>query len=119
MAPACARSATTTPRDDQWLAQHPGEGAFHAHHWMLEVASETGAFGLACWFVLIAVLWRRWRELDHDGRHAAAPYSVAMLVLLFPLNTHFAFYSSIWSNLYFWGLFVWIAHLRPALGQHP
>lgn len=105
--------------DDRWLEMNPGEGAFHAHHWLLEVASETGAFGLACWFALIAVLWRRWRALADDCRHAAAPYSVAMLVLLFPLNTHFAFYSSIWSNLYFWVLLVWIAHLRPARGPQP
>ena len=37
-----------------------------------------------------------------------------MLAMLFPLNTHFAFYSSFWSNLYFWLLLVLIAHAAPA-----
>ena len=104
--------------DDAWLTQHPGTPALHAHQWLLEVAAETGAFGLACWFALINLLWRHWRTLARDCRHAAAPYSVAMLAMLFPLNTHFAFYSSFWSNLYFWLLLVFIAHLRPARERH-
>jgi O-antigen ligase len=105
--------------DDQWLAMHPGEGAYHAHQWLLEVASETGAFGLACWFALLIVLVRHWRALSRHERHEAAPYSIAVLAMLFPLNTHFAFYSSFWSNLYFWLLLVWIAHLQPQRERHP
>lgn len=99
--------------NDQWLAENPGVAAFHAHQWVLEVASETGIIGLGCWFALLVVLVRRWRALARDCRHAAAPYSIAMLAMLFPLNTHFAFYSSFWSNLYFWLLLVWVAHLAP------
>ena len=104
--------------DDQWLAMNPGQGAFHAHQWLLEVASETGAFGLACWIALLGLLWRHWRCWSRECRHAAAPYSIALLAMLFPLNTHFAFYSSFWSNLYFWLLLVFIAHLRPARERH-
>lgn len=100
--------------DDQWLAMHPGQGAYHAHQWLLEVASETGAFGLVCWIALLTLLWRHWRTLSREQRHVAAPYSIAVLAMLFPINTHFAFYSSFWSNLYFWLLLVWIAHLPPA-----
>jgi len=105
--------------DDQWLALNPGQGAFHAHHWVLEVASETGAFGLACWVALWLVLWRHWRALAREQRHGVAAYSIALLAMLFPLNTHFAFYSSFWSNLYFWLLLVWIAQLPPARERLP
>jgi O-antigen ligase len=105
--------------DDQWLAMNPGQGAFHAHQWLLEVASETGAFGLACWIALLGLLWRHWRCWSRECRHAAAPYSIALLAMLFPLNTHFAFYSSFWSNLYFWPLLVWIAQLPPARERPP
>lgn len=104
--------------DDQWLVMNPGQGAFHAHHWLLEVASETGAIGLACWIALMLLLWRTWRHLPRHERHAAAPYSIALLAMLFPLNTHFAFYSSFWSNLYFWLLLVWIAHTAPPREPH-
>jgi O-antigen ligase len=100
--------------DDVWLAQHPGIPASHAHQWILEVASETGVIGLACWCALLIVLVRRWRALPRDCRHAAAAYAIGMLAMLFPVNTHFAFYSSFWSNLYFWLLLVFIAHLQPA-----
>lgn len=105
--------------DDRWLAMHPGQGAFHAHQWLLEVASETGAFGLACWIALLFLLWRHGRALPREQRHAAAPYGIAVLAMLFPINTHFAFYSSFWSNLYFWLLLVWIAHLPPARERVP
>ena len=99
--------------DDQWLAMNPGQGAFHAHQWLLEVASETGALGLACWLAFLALLVRHARRLPRHERHAAAPYGIALLAMLFPINTHFAFYSSFWSNLYFWLLLVWIAHTLP------
>ncbi len=99
--------------DDQWLAMNPGQGAFHAHQWLLEVASETGAIGLACWLAFLALVVRHARRLPRHERHAAAPYGIALLAMLFPINTHFAFYSSFWSNLYFWLLLVWIAHTAP------
>lgn len=83
------------------------------------VPSETGAFGLACWFALWVVLWRHWRALAREQRHGVAAYSIALLAMLFPLNTHFAFYSSFWSNLYFWLLLVWIAQLPPARERLP
>ncbi len=103
--------------DDQWLAMNPGQGAFHAHQWLLEVASETGAIGLACWIAFLLVLIRHARRLPRQERHAAAPYGIALIAMLFPINTHFAFYSSFWSNLYFWLLLVWIAHTLPPREQ--
>jgi O-antigen ligase len=99
--------------DDQWLAMNPGQGAFHAHQWLLEVASETGAIGLACWIAFFALLVRHSRRMPRHERHAAAPYGIALFAMLFPINTHFAFYSSFWSNLYFWLLLVWLAHTLP------
>lgn len=99
--------------DDQWLAMNSGQPAFHAHQWLLEVASETGAIGLACWIAFLTLLIRAVRHLPRAERHAAAPWGISLLAMLFPINTHFAFYSSFWSNLYFWLLLVWIAHTLP------
>lgn len=102
--------------DDQWLAMNPGQGAFHAHQWLLEVASETGAIGLACWIAWLVVLVRVGRRLPRAQAHRAAPYAIALFAMLFPINTHFAFYSSFWSNLYFALLLVFVAHTLPPRG---
>ena len=47
-----------------------GEGpALHAHQWVLEVASETGTFGLVMWLAGLALGWRAWRYV-HAGSRA-------------------------------------------------
>jgi O-antigen ligase len=77
-----------------------GEGpAFHAHQIVLEVLSETGAFGLLLWLAGIALGWRAWRFADAAARERARPAMWALVVTLFPFNTHLAFYSTFWGGL--------------------
>lgn len=99
--------------DDRWVRE--GGTALHAHHWALEVFSETGLLGLAGWLGALLLGWRAWRGAGRPGRQAAAPAAIALLVLLFPINTHLAVYSSVWGMLLFVlvGLFVAaLAHVR-------
>lgn len=93
---------------DRWLGFDGEAGAFHAHQLLLEVASETGAVGLFCWLLAAIVAWRRWREAAGGARAMAAPVSLALLAMLFPLNTHYAFYSSAWGGLLFYLLALWL-----------
>lgn len=77
-----------------------GEGpAFHAHQIVLEILAETGALGLILWLAGIAQAWRAWRYSSPAAREQARPAMVALLVTVFPLNTHLAFYSSFWGGL--------------------
>jgi O-antigen ligase len=77
-----------------------GEGpALHAHQWVLEVASETGTFGLLLWLAGIALGWRAWRYADDAAREHARPAMLALAVTMFPFNTHLAFYSTFWGGL--------------------
>jgi O-antigen ligase len=77
-----------------------GEGpALHAHQWVLEVASETGVFGLVLWLMGIALAWRAWRYADAPSRERARPAMLALAVTVFPFNTHLAFYSTFWGGL--------------------
>ena len=77
-----------------------GEGpALHAHQWVLEVASETGLFGLVLWLMGIALAWRAWRYADAASREHARPAMLALAVTVFPFNTHLAFYSTFWGGL--------------------
>ncbi len=99
---------------DHFLIAEPcgvGEGACHAHQLVLEILSETGGFGLLVWFAAAAVAWRAWRGVSAAARTRAFPVSLALGVMLFPLNTHLAFYSAWWGLLFAWLLGLWCAAL--------
>ena len=87
------------------------EGACHPHQIVLEVLDETGAVGLALWLAGIALAWRAWRGADRAARERAWPVSLALGVMLFPLDTHLAFYSAWWGLLFWWLLGLWCASL--------
>ena len=72
--------------------------AFHAHQIVLEILSETGAFGLLLWLSGVALARRAWRYAEPAAREAAYPAMLALAVTVFPLNTHLAFYSSFWGS---------------------
>jgi len=102
------------PANDHFLVDEAcgvGEGACHAHQLVLEVLSETGVVGLLLW--LGGTLWafRAWRRQGAVARARAFPVTVALAVMLFPLNTHLAFYSAWWGLLFAWLLGLWCASL--------
>src|SRR5690606_19550502 len=77
-----------------------GEGpALHAHHIVLGVGSETGLFGLLLWRAGAALAWRAWRCAEPLQREHARPAMLALVVTVFPLNPHLAFYSTFWGGL--------------------
>jgi O-antigen ligase len=96
-------------------AQGEEFGAFHAHQIVLEIASETGLFGLLCWLAGAALALGRLLRAPPEARARAWPASLVLLVMLFPLNTHYAVYSSFQSLLLFGMLGLWLG----LLGQHP
>lgn len=98
--------------DGDWLLAEGG--AFHAHQLVLEVASETGAIGVLGWLAGLVILWRTVRRMPAAARGQARPLLLALAVMCFPLNTHYAFYSS-WWGLFFWWLLalaVAVLHVR-------
>jgi O-antigen ligase len=97
--------------DDPWLAHG---GALHPHQLLLELASETGALGLAGLILATWLLARAaWRAPAAARLRAFAPL-LALAAMLFPLNTHYALYSSWWSLFTWWLLALALAalHLR-------
>lgn len=105
--------------DDRWLDPRYGQGALHAHQWLLEAASETGLVGLAAWTAGIVLALRAWIRASRERRHAAQAPALALVAMWFPLNTHFAFYSAWWSLLCFWLLAWYCAALREPRGVAP
>lgn len=88
-----------------------GQGACHAHQLVLEVLTETGFVGLLLWLIAVVLAWRAWRGVSALARARAFPATVALAVMVFPLNTHLAFYSAWWGLLFAWLLGLWCASL--------
>jgi O-antigen ligase len=91
--------ATYAAKDDPWLVDDEHGTAFHAHQILLEVASETGLIGLLLWLGGAALAWRAWRFASPEARERARAPALALMVTVFPLNTHLAFYSTFWGGL--------------------
>ncbi|WP_426661403.1 O-antigen ligase family protein [Rhodanobacter aciditrophus] len=88
-----------------------GEGACHAHQIVLEIFTETGGIGLALWLAALVLAVRAWRRVGAAARERAFPATLALGVMLFPLNTHLAFYSAWWGLLFAWLLGLWCSSL--------
>lgn len=97
--------------DDPWVHPDGRQGALHPHHLVLEVAAETGAIGLLGWLLGAAIAIRAWWRASSGARDRAFAPGLALLAMTFPINTHFAFYSSFWGLLFWWLVALWCAGL--------
>ena len=102
------------PANDHFLVSEScgeGEGACHPHQLVLEILTETGTIGMLLWLAAAAMALRAWRRVGAAARERAFPVTLALGVMLFPLNTHLAFYSAWWGLLFGWLLGLWCAAL--------
>lgn len=104
--------------DDPWVQPATRQGAMHAHQLLLELWSETGAIGLLLWSFGAFAAWRAWRAATDGARARAAPAAYALCAMLFPVNTHYAVYSSFWGLLLMAMLAVWLALLSAPETEH-
>ena len=88
------------PSDDYHVVKHPdGTGATHAHNIVLEVMADTGGIGLAGLIIGFVLAWRAWRGMLPANQQEAFPYVLALVLILFPLNSPFAIYGTYTSSL--------------------
>jgi O-antigen ligase len=110
------------PANDHFVTDEScgvGEGACHAHQLLLEILTETGALGLVLWFAASCVATRHWWTRPPPARRRAFPVTVALAAMLFPINTHLAFYSAWWGLLFAWLLALWCAALYADITDMP
>lgn len=98
---------------DRFIAEsaEAGTGAAHAHQIVLEILTETGFFGLMAWILGTIFAIRAWCCADAAARERAWAPGVALIVMCFPLNTHYAFYSAWWGLFFWWILALFVAAL--------
>lgn len=97
--------------EDDFHIQNSGgtSGASHAHNVVLEVMADTGSIGLLGMILGFVLVLRFWLGMTLDRRNEAFPFALALALVLFPLNSHFALYGTYMSSL-IWMLFgLWAA----------
>jgi len=87
-------------------------GATHAHNVVLEVMADTGSIGLLGLIAAIALVMRQRRRTTPAERWEAFPYALALFLILFPLNSHFAIYGTYTSSLIWYLVGLWGASLH-------
>ncbi len=96
--------------DDIHLAKTGGRrGALHAHNVVLEVLADTGVIGLAGLLASVILFWRSWRAMPPSQRQEAFPYALALVLILFPVNSHFAIFGTYLSSLIWILVGLWMA----------
>jgi O-antigen ligase len=80
----------TTP-DNFWINQT------HPHILMLEVLAETGTIGAIGYLLALILLIRVFTKSKQ--KYYLFPFLLTVLIAVFPLNAHMAFYGSIWSSM--------------------
>jgi O-antigen ligase len=94
--------------DDVHVQKSNGRsGATHAHNVILELMSDTGTIGLAGLLIAVLFLWNRRAKTTPGERRDAYPFVLAIFLVLFPLNSHFAIYGTYTSSLIWFLLGLW------------
>ncbi|HHM06106.1 MAG TPA: O-antigen ligase family protein [Gammaproteobacteria bacterium] len=95
--------------DDPFVNPKTGTGALHAHQLILEIAAETGSFGLVGFIIALFLVLRLGLRAPPAARPALLPWGLMLLALLFPLNTHVPAYSQLLSVLLWWATALFVA----------
>jgi O-antigen ligase len=104
--------------DDPHVLKSGGKsGATHAHNVVLEVMADTGSIGLGGLLLALLLVVRGWRHSAPLARQDAFPFMLAVALILFPLNSHFAIYGTYTSSLLWILLGLWASTLRDPLVQ--
>jgi O-antigen ligase len=99
--------------DDPLIKKSGGKsGATHAHNVVLEVMSDTGTIGVLGLLAALVFLARHRGRTSLVERRDAFPFALAVFLILFPLNSHFAIYGTYTSSLIWFLVGLWAATFR-------
>lgn len=93
--------------DNIWYTDLPQT---HPHLLLLEILIETGLIGLAGYIFLLFILLKDIFSRGH--LKSDFPFFLPVLVALFPLNAHMAFYGSIWSTMSWLLISLYFSHSK-------
>lgn len=86
--------------DDFWVKLGGAQPTTQPHQIILEVLAETGVIGCLGMALFVYLFYRL---IKHE-KLLTSTYTgmLAILVAVFPFNSHLAFYSSYWGSMFWW-----------------
>ena len=106
--------------DDVHIRKSGGKkGGRHAHNLVLEIMSDTGTIGLLGLLLAIAFLWKSRGNITPAEWRDAFPFALAVFLILFPFNSHFAIYGTYTSSLVWFLMGLWGASIRSSNAGSP
>jgi len=84
----------------------------HPHQVVLEIATETGLIGVVGYLMFIVLVLKKLRGLGTAHLTIVFPAALALVLSIFPLNVHKAFYGNMSSSLMWWLLLVFMVALK-------
>jgi len=97
-------------KDDTFVDKKASLGAYQAHQLLLDVTANTGLIGLVGLGASFWLMFFAWRTATFPEKMQKIPYALMLIGVFFPLNSHFATYSSQWSSMLFWLISLYFAH---------
>ncbi|WP_264695861.1 O-antigen ligase family protein [Candidatus Nitrosacidococcus sp. I8] len=112
---ACKEYTAKNPKNvNLYESTQPTYGcSTHPHSFLLEIGAEAGAIGIIGYLLFGWIFWSYIKRAPLSQRADAMPWAIAVLVSLFPLNAHMAFYGSYWSSLTWWLIVLTLAKIVP------
>lgn len=89
----------------------------HPHGILPEIMTETGVIGIVGYMLLLYFLYYAWRQAG-DRKKRAYPLAVVVLIITFPLNVHWAVYSSAWGQVFIYLIALYIAYVALPVSNH-
>lgn len=80
----------------------------HPHQMTLEIFTETGLIGISAYLIFWFLLFRFLLRLRGESLQRAAPWGIAAIVAMSPINSHMAFYGNYWSTISWWLLIIMV-----------
>jgi O-antigen ligase len=95
---------------DVHVAKNQGKrGEVHAHNVVLEVMADTGSIGLLGLLISSVLMFRYWQLIQPAHRLEAFPFVLVLVLILFPVNSHFAVFGTYLSSLIWIIMGLWAA----------
>ncbi|CAB1276859.1 O-antigen ligase family protein [Candidatus Nitrosacidococcus tergens] len=112
---ACKKYADKNPKNiNIYEASQPIYGcSTHPHSILLEISTEVGLIGIMGYFLFGWLFWRYMKKVPPDQYPNVIPWAITVLVAVFPLDAHMAFYGSYWSSTTWWLIALTLAKIAP------
>ena len=88
-----------TASDDEYFISEVARVSTHPHQIVLEIMTETGIIGVIGYLLFFILILKEAMKLIKAQNYDALPWVFPVIIAVFPINMHMAFYSNFMASL--------------------